>query len=95
MKYVQLQYFCCIGNMWAHQAMSEGWEVATFARQKDLLAIVKENLSLRGDHNYSIFNFLFQVKQVSEQKWGQVFAEYSSDSTSSTSSESEDSFTNL
>ena len=79
--------------MWAHQAMSEDWEVATFARQKDLLAIVKKKL--RGDHNYPIFNFLFQVKQVSEQKWGQVFAKYSSDSTSSTSSESEDSFTNL
>ena len=73
--------------------MSEDWEVATFARQKDLLAIVKKKL--RGDHNYPIFNFLFQVKQVSEQKWGQVFAKYSSDSTSSTSSESEDSFTNL
>ena len=81
--------------MWAHQAMSEGWEVVTFARQKDLLAIVKKNVSLRGDHNYPIFNFLFQVKQVSEQKWGQVFAESSLDSLSSTSPKFEDSFTNL
>ena len=81
--------------MWDHQAMSEGWEVATFSRQKDLLAIVKKNISLRGDYNYPIFNFLFQVKQVSEQKWGQVFAESSSDSSSSTSSKFEDSFTNL
>ena len=76
--------------MWAHQAMSEGWEVVTFARQKDLLAIVKKKLP--GDHNYPIFNFLFQVKQVSEQKWGQVFAKSSSDSSSSTSSKGAGSF---
>ena len=82
--------------MWAHQALSEGWEVATFARQKDLLAIVKKkNVSLRGDHNYPIFNFLFQLKQVSEQKWGQLFAEVSSDSSYSTRSKFEYSFTNL
>ena len=44
-----------------------------FRQAKGSSCHCENSVSLRGDQNYSIFNFSFQVKQVSEQKWGQVF----------------------